>query len=304
MQAGGDWRSQAVERLGEEGIDPAFPDGSFLGEGTLTGYQAAVLIDRLITVVDENAGCPDPLAGLPTPEASFGDVPADHWASEAVERVAALDVGVAFPEGQFRGAEFLSGYQTAFLVARALDVVEAKVACGENAADEQQTALVQRLDELESQIASGALQGPPGPPGAQGEQGPPGPQGPTGESGPPGPSGPQGETGMAGVDGEPGPPGPQGPAGPAGPAGEPGMPGAACWDLNENRNADLAEDANSDGIVDVLDCQGPAGPEGPPGPEGPRGPRGPEGPSGPPGPTGPAGPEGPQGPQGPQGPPG
>lgn len=304
VQSGGDWRSQAVESLSAEGIDPAFPDGSFLGEGTLTGYQAALLVDRLLSIVDERTGCPDEVAGLPTPEFRFQDQPEGHWASDAVRTVGALGVAEAFPEGEFKGSEFLTGYQTALLVSRALEVVEAKTACGESAAFDVASELTERLDTLEEGIADGSLRGPAGPKGDPGEPGPAGPPGP------PGPPGPAGEDGLAGAPGErgpPGPPGPAGPAGPVGPAGEPGPPGADgtpginCWDLNVNYVADLNEDTNMDGEIDVLDCRGPEGPAGPPGPEGPTGPRGPEGPAGP---QGPAGPEGPQGPQGPQGPPG
>jgi hypothetical protein len=108
-----------------------------------------------------------------------------------------------------------------------------------------------------------------------------------------------------------------------------------CWDLNLNGEGDLPdEDTNGDGVVNILDCRGPAGPPGPAGPTGaagssgspgaagaagtagapgaagpagPAGPRGPQGPSGEQGlagPTGADGAQGPVGPAGPQGPPG
>lgn len=38
----------------------------------------------------------------------------------------------------------------------------------------------------------------------------------------------------------------------------------SCWDLNANGNADPQEDRNQDGVVDVLDCQGPPGEAGQP----------------------------------------
>jgi hypothetical protein len=42
--------------------------------------------------------------------------------------------------------------------------------------------------------------------------------------------------------------------------GLPGGDGISCWDLNGNQACDLAtEDANSDGVCDALDCQGPPG---------------------------------------------
>ncbi len=120
-------------------------------------------------------------------------------------------------------------------------------------------------------------QGIPGAVGPKGDQGEPGPQGipgavgPKGDQGEPGPQGIPGAAGPKGDQGEPGPQGIPGAAGPKGDQGEPGpqgIPGAAgpkgdqglsCWDLNGNGSGDLpGEDTNGDGVVDVLDCRGPA----------------------------------------------
>ena len=60
----------------------------------------------------------------------------------------------------------------------------------------------------------------------------------------------------------------RGPKGDPGPPGDPGKDGEACWDANGNGEADPDEDVNGDGLVDVMDCQGPEGPRGPPGPAG------------------------------------
>ncbi|MGQ9651884.1 MAG: hypothetical protein ACUVXJ_17405 [Phycisphaerae bacterium] len=101
----------------------------------------------------------------------------------------------------------------------------------------------------------------------------------------------------------------------------------SCWDLNANGKADAQEDRNQDGVVDVLDCQGPPGEASQPIPgtnglacwdlngDGVQDPnedlnsdglwtaldcRGPAGPPGSSGGSGPAGPQGPQGQPGPQ----
>jgi len=58
--------------------------------------------------------------------------------------------------------------------------------------------------------------------------------------------------GTPGVDGAVGPPGADGADGAAGAAG------VACWDLNENGQADPVEDVNGDSVVNVLDCQSSA----------------------------------------------
>ena len=89
--------------------------------------------------------------------------------------------------------------------------------------------------------------------------------------GPPGADGPTGAAGDAGADGKDGSPGADGPAGPDGADGLPGADGLACWDADEDGSCDPIEDVNTDGVCDVLDCQGPAGADGPAGPVGPAG---------------------------------
>ena len=116
--------------------------------------------------------------------------------------------------------------------------------------------------------------------------------------------------------------GPTGPTGATGANGTSGNNGISCWDLNGNGINDPAEDVNTDGFWDALDCAGAIGPQGPAGVAGPTGPSGdpgatgangatgatgvagttgPTGPSGDPGPTGAQGLIGPTGPTGPTG---
>ncbi|CAN5744150.1 hypothetical protein BH23DEI1_BH23DEI1_06070 [soil metagenome] len=331
--AGRDWRLRAVGGLTAAGVEPAFDDGSFLSEELLTGYQAAVLVGRVLDVMAQRTGCPDVAVGDEASAAGFADVPADHWAADAVGKIARLGVEEAFPEGSFGGGSFVSGYQAALLMARVLDVIDERVACGERIDAEvvsglrdDMDAMRGAFDELLAEVEAGRLVGPVGPTGPAGETGPAGPtgsdgaDGPEGPAGPPGPVGAAGETGVAGLTGDQGPEGPAGPMGPLGETGMVGDDGISCWDLDMTGEHDLRYDVNQDGVVDVLDCIGPAGPQGPAGAEGPAGPGGdagpmgavgpqgstgsdgPVGPQGPPGPVGPQGSDGPVGPQGPQGP--
>ena len=239
VQQVADWRSEAVAELADAGVPVSFPDGSFLGSDPLTGYQAAVLLNDLLETVYARTGCGQEVVAANTPT-TFSDVPAGHWAAEAVARLASLGIGEAFPSGEFRGGEFLTGYQTAFLVGRVLEVLAAQTDCGARSVQETVGTLALEVSNVQEALAAGTLQGPPGPPG---------PQGPPGESGPPGPQGPPGEPGLVGPAG---PPGPQGLAGPTGPGGPEGPPGP----------------------------QGPSGPQGPEGPVGPVGATGPQGPPG------------------------
>ena len=255
-QTPSDWKSDALETLRQGDVSVSFPDGSFLGEDTLTGYQAAALLGELLQKINATTACPTPVPE--TPNGVFATVPADHWAFDAARQLSVLNVAEAFPDG-FSGDELLTGFQTAELIGTVLELLNEKVACGAINVAEKVTGLETRLTDLDAAIEAGTLQGPPGPqgetgpPGPQGETGPPGPQG---ETGPPGPPGPQGEAGLAGPPGTPGLPGPPGAPGAAGPPGPPGPPGLACWDVDGDGEADLAEDRNLDGLYNTLDCIG------------------------------------------------
>src|SRR5690606_8459385 len=123
----GEWGRTAVRDLTSSGVDVSFPDGSFLGEGTLTGFQAAALVDSMLSQVDAATRCPDLVVRGPDEEFSFSDVPSQHWAASAVERIATLGVREAFPDGSYDGDAFLSGYQTAVLLSRAMDLAAEKI---------------------------------------------------------------------------------------------------------------------------------------------------------------------------------
>ena len=316
-EPGADWRSRGLASLDAAGVDVAFPDGTFLAGDSLTGYQAAYLVSRMLDVTSDRVGCPDPRAEVLSEPIQFEDVPSGHWAEEAVQRIAGLGIEEAFADGVFQGDSFLNGYQYAFLLSRALTAVEAQVACAELAGSASLARLSEEVDLLGERLEAGELQGPAGPAGPRGPEGPAGPPGPVGArgevgpvgpAGPPGPTGSVGEVGPEGPAGPVGPPGPEGLVGPPGPAGDPGTPGddgVDCWELAAEFSPWFDLDLD---LVDPEDrlraCLGPPGPAGPQGPAGPSGPPGQTGPSGPRGPAGPPGPEGPQGPPGPPGPPG
>ena len=243
-QTDDNWKQDALEQLQQGNIETSFPDGAFLGEDTLTGYQAAALVGGLLEQVGTLTACPTPLPG--TPDGAFATVPPDHWSYDDARRLSTLDVEAAFPEG-FDGDTLLSGFQMAKLVSEALEVVNEKVACGALDVRGEVSELSGTVTTLQTELQSGALQGPPGEMGAPGPQGEPGPQGPPGE------------TGLVGPQGEAGAQGPQGPQGEAGAQGSPGpqgAPGLACWDLDEDGEPDIAEDRNLDGLYNTLDCLG------------------------------------------------
>ena len=98
------------------------------------------------------------LAGLLTvlsmgfASAQFSDVPAGHWAKEAVEAIAAKGIILGFPDGTFRGNENLTRYQAAMIIYRLLQKLEpGQVA---NMDQDTLTALRNAVQELAAELAS------------------------------------------------------------------------------------------------------------------------------------------------------
>lgn len=176
------WAQDAVERIADLGIVTGFPDGTFRGNEPFTRYQAALVVDRLLTVLDEDQAAAGAIGqeDLTALQDAVDDLRAEF--SDLGDRVSTLE----------------RDREAAGRMAQASEVEQLRA---------QVEALTAELDELRAQVEDGGLQGPPGPPGPQGPAGEQGERGPEGPAGPPGPEGPQG------------PPGPQGPEGPAGPPG-------------------------------------------------------------------------------------
>jgi hypothetical protein len=104
--------------------------------------------------------------------AQFSDVPAGHWAKEAVEALAAKGILVGFPDGTFRGNETLTRYQAALIIYRLLQQIEEELkAKGESPtmeamSSEDLEALKNAIQELAAELAAlGGLRPRRAPPG-------------------------------------------------------------------------------------------------------------------------------------------
>jgi hypothetical protein len=92
--------------------------------------------------------------------AQFSDVPAGHWAKEAVEALAAKGILVGFPDGTFRGNEGLTRYQAALIIYRLLQQIEEELkAKGESPtmealSAEDLEALKNAIQELAAELAA------------------------------------------------------------------------------------------------------------------------------------------------------
>jgi hypothetical protein len=98
------------------------------------------------------------------------DVPFDHWAYDAVQKLVEKGIIVGYPDRTFKGDRAMTRYEFAMAIARLVDMIPEK----------------------------GAAQ--PGERGPQGDRGPEGPQGRAGEAGAKGETGPQGPMGVANMD--------------------------------------------------------------------------------------------------------
>ncbi|ALJ92107.1 S-layer homology domain-containing protein [Thermus aquaticus] len=92
--------------------------------------------------------------------AQFSDVPAGHWAKEAVEALAAKGIVIGFPDGTFRGNETLTRYQAALIIYRLLQQIEEELKAKgtsptmEAMSPEDLEALKNAIQELAAELAA------------------------------------------------------------------------------------------------------------------------------------------------------
>ena len=103
--------------------------------------KAVILLAGLLTVLSMSFA-----------SAQFSDVPAGHWAKEAVEALAAEGIILGFPDGTYRGNENLTRYQAAMIIYRLLQKLEPGQISSMD--DETVTALRNAVQELAAELAS------------------------------------------------------------------------------------------------------------------------------------------------------
>ncbi|MFN2321386.1 MAG: S-layer homology domain-containing protein [Trueperaceae bacterium] len=86
------------------------------------------------------------IGGLATAQ-TFPDIPAGHWAGDAVEEIADLGIVIGFPDGTFRGNEAFTRYQSALVISRMLAVVDANM-------DAELGGLRAAMQELAADVAA------------------------------------------------------------------------------------------------------------------------------------------------------
>ncbi|NBC96309.1 MAG: hypothetical protein GVY27_08145, partial [Deinococcus-Thermus bacterium] len=85
---------------------------------------------------------------------SFPDIPEGHWAGDAVERIADLNIVIGFPDGTFRGNEAFTRYQAALVISRMLDVINANMDSAMAMTEEDIASLRNAVQELAADVAA------------------------------------------------------------------------------------------------------------------------------------------------------
>jgi len=108
----GHWAFDSILACMNAGIVTGYPDGSYQPENQVSRDQMAVFIARGIAGGD---------AGVPTgpAQASFGDIPTEHWAFRHIEFLRAEKVVSGYPDGDYRPNDIVDRGQMAVFLARA-----------------------------------------------------------------------------------------------------------------------------------------------------------------------------------------
>ena len=96
-----------------------------------------------------------PAAQVPT----LTDVPAGHWAKDAIDKIVAKGIILGYPDGTFRGTQNLTRYEAAVIVARLLDqiaqgTVTTSTGTTTTVGGEELTALQNAVQELAADLAA------------------------------------------------------------------------------------------------------------------------------------------------------
>src|SRR6056297_100632 len=75
---------------------------------------------------------------------SFSDVPSDHWAYNAINKLVAAGIVEGYPDGEYKGSQNMTRYEMAVMVSRALDNIVA-----------EQEAMAEDMDAMGEGLTTG-----------------------------------------------------------------------------------------------------------------------------------------------------
>ncbi|MFC6591624.1 S-layer homology domain-containing protein [Deinococcus lacus] len=82
------------------------------------------------------------------------DVPAGHWAKDAVERLVSRGIILGYPDGTYRGNQTLTRYEAAMIIARLMDQVRADGSTLNGLSSDDMAVLQKAIEELSAELAS------------------------------------------------------------------------------------------------------------------------------------------------------
>ncbi len=104
------WAEDAIMRLHRDGYLHVGDDRRFDGEASVTYYDMAYMLGRLVSK----------MGGATSGTVPFGDVPQNHWAYQRVGIVAEEGIMEGFSDGTFRGDKAITRGEIAILLDKML----------------------------------------------------------------------------------------------------------------------------------------------------------------------------------------
>ncbi len=107
------WAFEEIESCYEAGLVAGYPDGMYRPQRAVGRDEMAVYVSRGLAGGEMN---------VPTgpAEASFPDIPTDHWAYDHIEYALGKGIVAGYPDGLFHGERLLSRGQMAVFIARSV----------------------------------------------------------------------------------------------------------------------------------------------------------------------------------------
>lgn len=136
----GHWAQKAVDQLTLAGIIEGYPDGTFRPDDEITRAEMTVMVQRAVASIH---GLNEELPA--DWEATFSDLPKDHWAFAAAETAHQEGILPPYVREGFEPEEAATRAETAYMVARSLklEVLEGTL----SQADAESQALVLETEE-------------------------------------------------------------------------------------------------------------------------------------------------------------
>lgn len=100
------------------------------------------------------AGAQAPVTTTTAQAPALTDVPAGHWAKDAVDRLVGEGIILGFPDGTFRGTQNLTRYEAAMIISRLLDQIGTGKVSVSDLDDATLTSVRNAINELSAELAA------------------------------------------------------------------------------------------------------------------------------------------------------